>query len=81
MTEDEAQLIHYRLPLALRPTYDVTDEPPAELSVNMGALFAQMLFERKFRGLHPLDKKPLFARIRIWVVFMFYIPSLDYNFY
>ncbi|KAH0876639.1 hypothetical protein HID58_064033 [Brassica napus] len=59
-------LIHYRLPLALRPTYDVTDEPPAELSVNMGALFAQMLFERKFRGLHPLDKKPLFARIRIW---------------
>ncbi|KAF2567975.1 hypothetical protein F2Q68_00026059 [Brassica cretica] len=25
----------------------------------MGALFAQMLFERKFRGLRPLDKKPL----------------------
>ncbi|CAF1770586.1 unnamed protein product [Brassica napus] len=25
----------------------------------MGALFAQMLFERKFRGLHPLDKNPL----------------------
>ncbi|CAN6836953.1 unnamed protein product, partial [Brassica oleracea var. botrytis] len=46
-------------PLALRPTYDVTDEPPAELSVNMGALFSQMLFERKFRGLRPLDKKPL----------------------
>ncbi|KAF2544012.1 hypothetical protein F2Q68_00032447 [Brassica cretica] len=59
LTEDEAQLIHYGLPLALRPTYDVTNEPPAELSVNMGALFAQMLFERKFRGLRPLDKKPL----------------------
>ncbi|KAG2274671.1 hypothetical protein Bca52824_057226 [Brassica carinata] len=58
-TKDEVQLIHYRLPLSLRPTYDVTDEPPAELSVNMGALFAQMLFERKFRGLHPLDKNPL----------------------
>ncbi|KAH0893287.1 hypothetical protein HID58_055716 [Brassica napus] len=42
LTEDEAQLIHYGLPLALRPTYDVADEPPAELSVNMGALFAQM---------------------------------------
>ncbi|WZZ72278.1 hypothetical protein YC2023_083648 [Brassica napus] len=56
---DEAQLIHYGLPVALRPTYDVTDEPPAELSVNMGALFAQMLFERKFRGFRPLDKKPL----------------------
>ena len=39
--------------------YDVADEPPAELSVNMGALFAQMLFEGKFRGLRPLDKKPL----------------------
>ncbi|CAN7071694.1 unnamed protein product, partial [Brassica oleracea var. botrytis] len=39
--------------------YDVTDEPPAELLVNMGALFAQMLFERKFRGLRPVDKKPL----------------------
>ncbi|KAF3530734.1 hypothetical protein DY000_02038326 [Brassica cretica] len=52
-------LIHCGLPLALRPTYDVTDEPPAELSVNMGALFAQMLFERKFRGLRPVDKKPL----------------------
>ncbi|CAN7045272.1 unnamed protein product [Brassica oleracea var. botrytis] len=25
----------------------------------MGALFAQMLFERKFRGLRPLDRKPL----------------------
>ncbi|KAH0868508.1 hypothetical protein HID58_075530 [Brassica napus] len=25
----------------------------------MGALFAQMLFERKFRGFRPLDKKPL----------------------
>ncbi|KAG2330490.1 hypothetical protein Bca4012_019921 [Brassica carinata] len=25
----------------------------------MGALFAQMLFERKFRGLHPLNRKPL----------------------
>ncbi|CAN7029266.1 unnamed protein product [Brassica oleracea var. botrytis] len=25
----------------------------------MGALFAQMLFEGKFRGLRPLDKKPL----------------------
>ncbi|CAN6831004.1 unnamed protein product [Brassica oleracea] len=25
----------------------------------MGALFAQMLFERKFMGPHPLDKKPL----------------------
>ncbi|KAH0904152.1 hypothetical protein HID58_043655 [Brassica napus] len=59
LTEDEAQLIHYRLPLALRPTYDVADEPPAKLSVNMGALFAQMLFERKFRGLRPLDRKPL----------------------
>uniref|UniRef100_A0A0D3CM78 Ubiquitin-like protease family profile domain-containing protein n=1 Tax=Brassica oleracea var. oleracea TaxID=109376 RepID=A0A0D3CM78_BRAOL len=35
------------------------NEPPAELSVNMGALFAQMLFERKFRGLRPLDRKPL----------------------
>ncbi|CAN7136193.1 unnamed protein product, partial [Brassica rapa subsp. narinosa] len=46
-------------PLALRPTYGVADEPPAELSVNMGALFAQMLFERKFRGLRPLDRKPL----------------------
>lgn len=59
VTEDEAQLIHYGLPLALRPTYGVADEPPAELSVNMGALFAQMLFERKFRGLRPLDRKPL----------------------
>ncbi|KAL0682965.1 hypothetical protein Bca4012_049813 [Brassica carinata] len=59
LTEDEAQLIHYRLPLALRPTYDVAEEPPEELSVNMGALFAQMLFERKFRGLRPLDRKPL----------------------
>ncbi|WZZ26918.1 hypothetical protein YC2023_010319 [Brassica napus] len=59
LTEDEAQLIHYGLPLALRPTYDVADEPQAELSVNMGALFAQMLFERKFRGLRPLDRKPL----------------------
>ncbi|CAG7888651.1 unnamed protein product, partial [Brassica rapa] len=46
-------------PLALRPTYGVADEPPAELSVNMEALFAQMLFERKFRGLRPLDRKPL----------------------
>uniref|UniRef100_A0A0D3BWQ5 Uncharacterized protein n=1 Tax=Brassica oleracea var. oleracea TaxID=109376 RepID=A0A0D3BWQ5_BRAOL len=46
-------------PSKKRPTYDVTDEPPAELSVNMGALFSQMLFERKFRGLRPLDKKPL----------------------
>ncbi|CAN7114930.1 unnamed protein product, partial [Brassica rapa subsp. narinosa] len=59
VTEDETQLIHYGLPLALRPTYGVADEPPAELSVNMGALFAQMLFERKFRGLRPLDRKPL----------------------
>ncbi|WZZ46886.1 hypothetical protein YC2023_043145 [Brassica napus] len=59
LSEDEAQLIHYGLPIALRPTYDVTDEPPAELSVNMGALFAQILFERKFRGLRLLDKKPL----------------------
>ncbi|KAH0938190.1 hypothetical protein HID58_005651 [Brassica napus] len=59
VTEDEAQLIHYGLPLALRPTYGVADEPPAELSVNMGALFAQMMFERKFRGLRPLDRKPL----------------------
>ncbi|KAF2585139.1 hypothetical protein F2Q70_00037101 [Brassica cretica] len=65
LTEDEAQLIHYGLPLALRPTYDVTDEPPTELSVNMGALFAQMLFERKFRGLRPLDKKPLDESIGI----------------
>ncbi|KAH0864279.1 hypothetical protein HID58_081490 [Brassica napus] len=38
LTEDEAHLIHYGLPLALRPTYDVADEPPAELSVNMRAL-------------------------------------------
>ncbi|KAG2249803.1 hypothetical protein Bca52824_089431 [Brassica carinata] len=36
LTEDEAQLIHYGLPLALT-------------SINMGALFARMLFERKFR--------------------------------
>nr|VDD44432.1 unnamed protein product [Brassica oleracea] len=31
----------------------------------MGALFAQMLFERKFRGLRPLDRKPLGESIGI----------------
>ncbi|KAG2329468.1 hypothetical protein Bca52824_000648 [Brassica carinata] len=59
LTEDEAHLIHYGLPLSLRPKYGVTNEPPAELSVNIGALFAQMLFEKKFRGLRPLNRKPL----------------------
>ncbi|CAF1716556.1 unnamed protein product [Brassica napus] len=31
----------------------------------MGALFAHMLFERKFRGLRPLDRKPLDESIGI----------------
>ncbi|KAL0771013.1 hypothetical protein Bca101_036164 [Brassica carinata] len=77
LTEDEAHLIHYGLPLSLRPKYGVTNEPPAELSVNIGALFAQMLFEKKFRGLRPLNRKPLEESIGSLLTRIFKYHGID----
>ncbi|KAJ0245931.1 hypothetical protein HA466_0175350 [Hirschfeldia incana] len=77
LTEYEALLIHYGLPLAIRPKYGVTDEPPEELSVNMGAVFAQMLFEKKFRGLRSLNKKPLEESIGSLLTRVFKYHNID----
>ncbi|KAG2332317.1 hypothetical protein Bca52824_003497 [Brassica carinata] len=93
LTEDEAHLIHYGLPLSLRPKYDVTNEPPAELSMMtkikscppferagqtlVGALFAQMLFEKKFRGLRPLNRKPLEESIGSLLTRIFKYHGID----
>ncbi|KAL0694477.1 hypothetical protein Bca4012_061657 [Brassica carinata] len=61
----------------LRPKYGVTNEPPAELSVNIGALFAQMLFEKKFRGLRPLNRKPLEESIGSLLTRIFKYHGID----
>ncbi|KAG2304606.1 hypothetical protein Bca52824_033257 [Brassica carinata] len=74
LTEDEAHLIHYGLPLSLRPKYGVTNEPPAELSVNIGALF---LFEKKLKGLRPLNRKPLEESIGSLLTRIFKYHGID----
>lgn len=40
VTETDFLLLHYGIPPALRPPYDISSPHPAELSVNMGVLFA-----------------------------------------
>ena len=70
--KDELQLIHFGLPEFISEIY--SREPPSWQSANLGAIFAEILVQKKSRGLNTVNRKwevigslltPIFIHCRI----------------